>query len=115
MEQNTKNSNIDSDRIDDKAQQDVLLNCMADSPLRQILLSTTKQPKSILEISKENKIPLRTVYRKIQFLLSKKLIKPSGLIGDSGKKYFLFKSGIKSISAHLDSSNTILVTVNRNK
>jgi len=57
------------------------------------------KPKSAMEISAESKIPISTVYRRLQSLHDNKLLGISGTISDDGKKYFLYRSRIKSISS----------------
>ncbi|MDH3502531.1 MAG: ArsR family transcriptional regulator [Nitrosopumilus sp.] len=115
MEQINIKSNVEHEKIIDSELQNAFLNCMADSALRDILFCTIDEPKSILQINKENNIPLRTVYRKMQFLIDNKLIKISGVITDAGKKFFLYKSRIRAINIKIDDSNTLYVYVNRNK
>ena len=81
-------------------QKNMYLECLSDESIRKILISITDIPKSVIEISNEQNIPLRTVYRKIQFLYDNKLLKISGAITESGKKFFLYKSKIKGISSN---------------
>ena len=113
MEQN-KEIYVEQNRIFDETEQSVLLNCMSDLFLREILFSTVDEPMSVLQISKENNIPLRTTYRKVQYLLDSRLLKVSGAISDSGKKFFLYKSRIRSISTRIDNSNVLYVYAVRN-
>ena len=55
-----------------------------------------------MEISDEKKIPISTVYRRLQTLFDAKLLAISGSINQDGKKYFLYKSKVKSISLKCD-------------
>ncbi len=71
---------------------------MSDKYCRAILENTMDKPKSAMEISAETKIPISTVYRRLQTLHDNKLLGISGSISDDGKKYFLYRSKIKSIS-----------------
>ena len=89
---------------DDKLKQ-VLLDVLSDEPSRKILDTIIDTPKSILEISNDTQVPIRTVYRKIQSLHDSKLLKISGTITDSGKKYFLYKSKIHSITVSYEQSD----------
>jgi len=107
--------NLENEKITEIEVQNLFLNCMADSTLRDILFCTIDEPKPILQISNENGIPLRTVYRKVQYMLDNRLMKISGAITDTGKKFFLYKSRIRSISVKVDSSNNLYVYVNRNR
>jgi len=115
MEQTSIKLSTEYEKITDEQLQNTYLNCMSDSALRDILFCTIDEPKSILQINKENNIPLRTVYRKIQFLVDNKLMKISGAITDTGKKFFLYKSRIRAINIKIDDSNTLNVYVDRNK
>jgi hypothetical protein len=78
---------------------DVLLRILADKYSRAILDATMGSPKSAIELSAECKIPISTAYRRVQELHDNKLLGISGSINDDGKKYFLYKSKIKSIMA----------------
>ena len=89
---------------DDKLKQ-LLLDVLSDEPSRKILDTIIDTPKSILEISSDAQVPIRTVYRKIQSLHDYKLLKISGTITDGGKKYFLYKSKIHSITVSYEQSN----------
>ncbi|WP_246271073.1 ArsR family transcriptional regulator [Nitrosopumilus cobalaminigenes] len=84
--------------IDDEEIRQTFLNIISDNSSRMILDSIIDTAKSILEISDETQVPLRTVYRKIQLFHDSKLLKISGTVTDSGKKYFLYKSKVRSIS-----------------
>ena len=78
---------------------DVLLRILADKYSRAILNATMDSPKSAIDLSVECKIPISTAYRRVQELHDNKLLGISGSINDDGKKYFLYKSKIKSIMA----------------
>ena len=71
---------------------------LADKYSRLILQATIDKPKSAMEISTEKKIPISSVYRRLQTLYDSKLLSISGSINDDGKKYFLYKSKIKEVS-----------------
>ena len=86
-------------RIDDDERKEAILDIVSDRYCRQILYSTIDRPKSVMEISYENKIPISTVYRRIQTLHDNKLVGVSGLISSEGKKYFLYKSKVKAITS----------------
>ncbi|MCH7648988.1 MAG: helix-turn-helix transcriptional regulator [Thaumarchaeota archaeon] len=89
-------------RIDDDERKEAILGIVSDRYCRQILYSTIDRPKSVMEISYENKIPISTVYRRIQTLHDNKLVGVSGLISSEGKKYFLYKSKVKAIMSSYD-------------
>jgi predicted transcriptional regulator len=87
-------------RIEDEQRKEAILNIVSDKYCRQILHSTMDKPKSAMELSSESKIPISTVYRRIQTLHDNKLVGVTGLISTDGKKYFLYKSKVKSITSY---------------
>jgi predicted transcriptional regulator len=66
------------------------------------------KPKSAMELSSDKKIPISTVYRRLQTLYDAKLLAISGSINEDGKKYFLYKSRVKSISIKCDLEETTI-------
>ncbi len=93
---------IHNRKIIDVERKQVILEILADKYCKQILHNTLEKPKSAMEISSEKNIPISTVYRRLQTLYDAKLLAISGSINQDGKKYFLYKSKIKSISIHCD-------------
>src|SRR5574338_160734 len=83
--------------IQEETTKEVLLEIMADKYSRAILESTREMPKSAIDLSSECGIPISTAYRRVQLLHTHKLLGISGSINEDGKKYFLYKSKIKSI------------------
>jgi len=90
---------LEGKQVQEETTKDVLLRILADKYSRAILESTMDSPKSAIELSAECKIPISTAYRRVQELHDQKLLGISGSINDDGKKYFLYKSKIKSIMA----------------
>ena len=86
----------------------ILLTVLSDDASRKILDAIIDVPKSILEISVTTQVPIRTVYRKIQTLHDSQLLKISGTITDGGKKFFLYKSKINSITVSYQKNNLIV-------
>ena len=82
---------------DDKKQG--ILEVVSDKYCRAILTATMKKPKSAIEITADTGIPISTIYRRLQTLHHNKLVRISGSINEDGKKYFLYKSKVKAISA----------------
>jgi len=80
-----------------------LLSIVADKYCRFILEAIMDVPKSTIEIASEKKIPLSTVYRRIQTLHDNKLVQTSGTITDEGKRLFLYKSKIRGIKSKFES------------
>ena len=96
---------VQTKRVDDEEQKQAVLQILADKYCKQILHNTMLRPKSAMAISSETGIPISTVYRRIQVLCDNKLLSISGTISECGKKYFLYKSKIKSISLTCDCSS----------
>lgn len=84
-------------QVQEETTKDVLLEILADKYSRTILESTIDMPKSVIDITNECGIPISTAYRRVQMLHRYKLLGISGCISQDGKKYFLYKSKIKSI------------------
>ncbi len=103
-------------KIEEDSKKDAILEVMADKYCRAILENTMNKPKSAMEISAETKIPISTVYRRLQTLHDNKLLGISGSISDDGKKYFLYKSKVKGIQTSFNGSYVeIEVVPNTNK
>jgi DNA-binding transcriptional ArsR family regulator len=86
-------------KIEDDERKDAILEILADKYCRSILETTMEKPKSAMDIAVDTKIPISTVYRRLQSLHDCKLMKISGMISDDGKKFFLYRSKIRSLSA----------------
>ena len=82
-----------------------ILYIMSDKYCRAIIQSTIDSPKPAIEISANCKIPISTVYRRLQMLNEGKLVAISGAITREGKKHFLYKSKIKAISSSFNDGN----------
>jgi len=91
-------------KIDEDTKKDAILQVMSDKYCRTILENTMEKPKSAMEISAETKIPISTVYRRLQTLHDNKLLRITGSISDDGKKYFLYKSRVKAIASTFNGS-----------
>lgn len=103
-------------KIEEESKKDSILEVMADKYCRAILENTMEKPKSAMEISAETKIPISTIYRRLQTLHDNKLLGISGSISDDGKKYFLYKSKVKGIQTAFNGSYVeIEVVLNTNK
>ncbi len=87
-----------------------ILWTLADSYSRTILKNIKHTPKSAAEISADTRIPISTVYRRVQALQDQKLVQISGSISKDGKKYFLYKSKIKSINAKFEDEIDVSIT-----
>ncbi|RMW39603.1 MAG: ArsR family transcriptional regulator [Nitrosopumilus sp.] len=89
-------------RIEDSDRKNSMLEIVSDKYARTILEITKDKPKSAIEITAETKIPISTVYRRIQTLHDNKLLATSGEINEEGKKFFLYKSKIKGMKCHFN-------------
>ena len=89
-------------KIEDPEKKDSLLEIVSDKYCRTILEAIMYKPKSAIEITAETRIPISTVYRRIQMLHDNKLLFTSGTISDDGKKFFLYKSKVKGIQSNFN-------------
>ena len=83
--------------VQESSTKDAYLEILADKYSRGILEATMEMPKSAIDLSNECGIPISTAYRRVQLLHGHKLLGISGSINQDGKKYFLYKSRVKSI------------------
>lgn len=91
-----------------------VLRALLDDQSRIILTSTMLAPKSVVEITREQKIPVTSAYRKVKELKEFGLLKVERIIiTDDGKKYELVKSAIKTATVQLD-RETLDVNVTAN-
>ena len=90
-------------KIEEDVKNEALLSVVADKYCRFILEAIMDVPKSTIEIAHEKRIPLSTVYRRIQTLHDAKLVQTSGMITDEGKRLFLYKSKVKGIKSKFES------------
>jgi len=84
-------------KIEDESKKDLIISILAEKYHRQILENISNKSKTAIEISNETRIPISTVYRKIEMLQKVKLIAMSGVIGNDGKKIFFYKSRVEEI------------------
>jgi len=89
-------------RIEETEKKDSLLEVLSDKYCRAILESIMYKPKSVIEVTTDTKIPISTVYRRIQTLHDNKLLRTSGTITEDGKRLFLYKSKIKGIQSNFN-------------
>ena len=93
-------------KVEDVKRKDRLLQILSDKYCRAILESIMNMPKSVIEITAETKIPMSTIYRRIQSLHDNKLVATSSMITDEGKRLFLYKSKIKGIQSRFKDGKT---------
>jgi predicted transcriptional regulator len=92
-------------KIEDPEKKESLLEILSDKYCRIIIESIMDKPKSAIEIVSETKIPVSTVYRRIQMLSDNKLLRISGNISEDGKKSFLYKSKVKGIQTKYENGS----------
>jgi predicted transcriptional regulator len=90
-----------------------ILTAIADEYSRKILMRTRNEPVSALNLSKNYKIPITTVYRRIEELVQ------AGLLGavkssrtTDGKWYELYRSLLSQINISFDGNVRVEVEVN---
>ena len=94
--------------------EDVLLKALGDKYTRIILLSIIDEPKSVIDITKEQNVPISSAYRKIHWLEKSHLIGVKGfVITNEGKKYHLYQSRIKTMNISL-ATNAIKIEFTSN-
>ena len=86
----------------ENTEKDTLLSILSDKYSRAIITATMDKPKSAIELTAETKIPISTIYRRLQTLYDNKLLRTSGMISNEGKKFFLYKSRIKGIHSSFE-------------
>ncbi len=102
-------------KIKESERKEFFLEVLSDKYCRLILEAIMDAPKSVTEISTEQKIPLSTVYRRIQLLHDSKMVRTSGVITDDGKRLFLYKSKIMEVNTSFrDGKIDVDVIFNKN-
>lgn len=86
----------------EKTVRDTILKTMANGQAMDILETTVGLPKSALEISSATNIPLTQVYRWVRKLNKYGFLRVSGATNESGKKYFMYQSKVRSIKITLN-------------
>ena len=99
----------------DEQKNESLMELLGDKYSRIILGTVMTEPKSAVQICNETKIPISTTYRRLQSLYDNRLVRISGEISNEGKKYFLYKSKIKTISANFDGKSVQVRVVPSNE
>tara|TARA_B100001167_G_C16667374_1_gene256089 strand:- start:303 stop:677 length:375 start_codon:yes stop_codon:yes gene_type:complete len=100
--------------IKDEKHKIAIANALIDEYSRKILNSTMENSKSVMDIMREQEIPMTSAYRRIKLLLDNKLIKvEKSLLTDDGKRYYLYRSAIKSVIINYIDGNLFLdITLN---
>ena len=100
--------------IKNEKQKAAIANALIDKYSRKILNSTMKNSKSVMDIMREQEIPMTSAYRRIKSLQDNKLIKiEKSLVTDDGKRYYLYRSTIKSVVInYIDGNLYVDITLN---
>ena len=100
--------------IKDEKQKAAIANALIDKYSRKILNSTMKNSKSVMDIMREQEIPMTSAYRRIKSLQDNKLIKiEKSVVTDDGKRYYLYRSTIKSVVInYIDGNLYVDITLN---
>jgi len=84
-------------------QKKAILRALVDDQSRLILASTMQRPKSVVEITREQAIPVTSTYRKVKELKESGLLRVERIVlTDDGKKYETFRSAIRSANVRFD-------------
>lgn len=91
-------------RIRDPGLIEKMMTALTDSAIRRVLCATISSPKSAAQLSEELQIPIRSVYRHITDLCELGLLTSErAILIDSGGKFVLYRSMVKSVSITYDS------------
>ncbi|HKM75872.1 MAG TPA: hypothetical protein VJZ32_05590 [Candidatus Bathyarchaeia archaeon] len=90
-------------RIDDEDRKKAVIRALADDQSRLILISTMLTSKSVLDIAREQSIPIISAYRKVKKLKKFRLLKVDHIVlTEWGKKIELLRSAIRSASVQFE-------------
>ena len=89
-----------------------VIESLADAESRAILFSIIKRGKTAAEISEKCKIPLSSVYKKLQDLENLTLVEiEQWLISDKGRKFKIYRSRISKADISIKKSEPSLTLV----
>lgn len=95
--------------ITNEKQKKAIVNALLDEYSRKILDSTINESKSIIEIIREQDIPMTSAYRRVKLLMDNKLVKVErSMVTEDGKRYYLYLSSIKNASIKYDEGKLIV-------
>ncbi len=90
-------------QLSEEEEKKAVLRALLDDQSRLILTSTMLVPKSVVDITREQRIPVTSAYRKVKELKEFGLLKVERIvITEDGKKYELVRSAIRSASVQFD-------------
>jgi hypothetical protein len=93
-------------RVEDQDRKKALIWALLDDYSRSILESTMIDSKSVIDITREQKIPMTSAYRKVKELKEFGLLKVERIVltGD-GKKFEMLRSTIRSANVIFEKDN----------
>jgi predicted transcriptional regulator len=95
--------------VTNEKQKKAIVNALLDEYSRKILDSTINEAKSIIEIIREQDIPMTSAYRRVKLLMDNKLVKVErSMVTEDGKRYYLYLSSIKNASIKYDEGKLIV-------
>ena len=92
-----------------------ILHELADRVACRIIISTISSAKTVSQIRQENKLPLSSIYKKVQKLANADLLSIEKInIDSNGRKILYYRSRVSSIELNLNSEGILLHLVKNN-
>ena len=92
-----------------------ILQELADRIAYRIIISTIGSAKTVSQIREENKLPLSSIYKKVQRLSNADLLSIEKInIDNKGRKVVFYRSRIRSIELNLNAEGILLRLVRNN-
>jgi predicted transcriptional regulator len=92
-----------------------ILHELADRVACRIIISTISSAKTVSQIRQENKLPLSSVYKKVQKLSNADLLCIEKInIDSNGRKVLYYRSRVSSVELNLNSDGILLHLVKNN-
>ena len=90
-------------QIDEDGRKKAVIRALLDDHSRSILTATMPAAKSVIDITREQKIPITSAYRKVKELKDFGLLKVERIVlTPDGKKFELVRSTISAASVQFD-------------
>jgi hypothetical protein len=90
-------------QIDEDGRKKAVIRALLDDHSRLILSATMLVPKSVPDITREQKIPVTSAYRKVKELKEFGLLRVERIVlTPDGKKFELVKSTIRTVNVQFD-------------
>ena len=92
-----------------------ILQELADRIACRIIISTIDSAKTVSQIRQENKLPLSSIYKKVQRLSNADLLSIEKInIDNKGRKVVFYRSRVSSIELNLNAEGILLHLVKNN-